>query len=317
MKELVKKQPIKDLALRIAREAPELEDLTQEQLERLAGAVIIENLKDDLKHQADLAGIDYAEEKKIFLENAGRVKSIHTRLAYTKAMNKLDAWAAKRGIGVLEMRFKDADDFIYAISAEGKSPASVRMIVSGTSSFFSFLERRHESIRNPFRGTKARPVKKAVRRLDIPDQKEVKAIIDALDEPYRTAAIIMACRGLRIGALPSLSIRGERFTATSKGKEISGILPAEAIRAIKKGRLDPREPFKSIEAEEIRNVFRYEVKKLFKAGMIKAAYSVHDLRHYFSIQEYNRDYNIHRLKELLHHSGIGTTEMYLKGIGVL
>src|SRR5208337_1491310 len=200
MKELVKKQPIKDLALRIAREAPELEDLTQEQLERLAGAVIIENLKDDLKHQADLAGIDYAEEKKIFLENAGRVKSIHTRLAYTKAMNKLDAWAAKRGIGVLEMRFKDADDFIYAISAEGKSPASVRMIVSGTSSFFSFLERRHESIRNPFRGTKARPVKKAVRRLDIPDQKEVKAIIDALDEPYRTAAIIMACRGLRIGA---------------------------------------------------------------------------------------------------------------------
>jgi hypothetical protein len=36
-----------------------------------------------------------------------------------------------------------------------------------------------------------------------------------------------------LGALPSLVLRAGRFTARSKGKEISGAMPHEALEAIK------------------------------------------------------------------------------------
>lgn len=314
-----KDQAIKYLAARIAKESPQLADLTDEQLERIARAVIVDNLKDDLKRKADLARIDYKKERKTFLtHHAGRTKSIHTQRAYDKALGRLDEWAAKRGIDVLEMKFKDADDFIYALSAsaEDRSPASIRLDVAAVSSFFTYLERRFDHIRNPFRGTKARPIKKAKKELAIPDSQEVELIIGALSGLYKAAAVVMTCRGLRVGALPSLSIRVERFTAYSKGKDISGIMPPETIKAIRKAKLDMSAPFAGITAEKIADHIKYAVSRLSKAGLIKTRYSVHDFRHYYAKQEYEKDRDIYRVKELLGHASIQVTEYYLKSLEV-
>ena len=52
-------EKVEALARMIATEAPQLEDLTEEQLQRLADVVVAETLKDDLKRRADQARISY------------------------------------------------------------------------------------------------------------------------------------------------------------------------------------------------------------------------------------------------------------------
>ena len=311
-------QAVLAMARRIAFESPELADLTPEQLERVAQAVLVGNLTSDLKRRADLERIDYAAEREAFLVNAGRTKSPHTRAAYSRAMDRVDAWSARRGVRVVELKAKDADDFIYFLQTQGRAPGSVRLDVAGVSSFFTFLARRFDQIQNPFRGTKARPERRASREVQYPTRDEVQAILVATESPSdRAAFAVMAYRGLRVGALPSLSIRSRRFSARSKAKSISGEVPEEALKVLLEAELDLKRPFDSSTSRALAARFRYVTGKLAAKGTITAPYSVHDLRHFFAVDHYRRNKDIYGLKELLGHSSIQVTEVYLKGIGLL
>ena len=58
------------------------------------------------------------------------------------------------------------------------------------------------------------------------------------------------------------------------------------------------------------------IAKLYKQGKIKAAYSCHDLRYFYSITEYHKDKDIFRLSKLLAHAGVQVTQTYLTSLGV-
>jgi len=303
---------------RLAFEAPGLSDLTPEQLDRVAQAVIVRDLADDLQKRAQLERIDYRAERENFLANASRTKSENTQASYTAALNRLDAWAAKRGVRVVEMRPKDADDFVYMLRTQGRAGGSVRVDVAGASSFFTYLERRFEQIRNPFRGTKARPENLPVRKLAYPTGKEVETVLAAVSDRADFAAFsILAHRGLRVGILASLSIKGTRFIGRSKGKSISGELPQEALAAIAAAGLDLKAPFKDDNARALAARFRYITERLAVAGRISAVFSVHDLRHSFAVENYRQTRDVYAVKELLGHSSIQVTEFYLKGMGLV
>jgi site-specific recombinase XerD len=290
-----------DMALRIKQEAPTLAGLNAEQLEQVARLVITQRLTNELNTKVDLAGIDWKQERETFLQNAGREKSRHTYTAYAAALNRLESYADKLKINPLSLTPAQADDFIYALQTEGRAPASVRLDTAAGSSFFTFLERRHAGITNPFRGTKARPPKKDVRKTEIPSAKEVKIIIGALGPMEAAAVQVMAYRGLRAGALPEMSIKAGRFTTHSKGKDISGAMPKEVIDAIKTAELSLQKPFKTPEGYKTENwtdTLEHRIKKitqaLYKAGKINAAYSCHDFRHFYAVAEYRKTKDIHR-----------------------
>jgi site-specific recombinase XerD len=308
-------EKVRAIAAWIAKEAPELAELSEADLEAVARAVVARRLTDDLGRRAELAKIDYAEERATFLAHASRTGSNHTARAYTSALLLLDAWAKRQGLEVLEMTPRNADDFAYALATEGRAPASIRRDIAAASSFFTFLERRHDFIRNPFRGTKARPTKKTTKDTAIPSPDEIVTILAALAEPYRAAAVVMASRGLRVGALPCLEIRAGRFHSVSKGKEIAGEMPEVAIKAISAAGLDHRTPFAGLSSSSIAVGFRYYVEKLYATDKIRACYSVHDLRHAFAVTEYSKDRDIYRLSKLLGHASIQVTEVYLRGLG--
>lgn len=282
------------------------------QLTALAKAVVVDNLKADLKRRAELAGIDYQGERKTFLTVAGRSKSLHTRRAYSAALDRLDTWAVTRTLAVLEMKPLHADDYAYSLATEGRAPASVRRDIAAASSFFSWLERRYESIRNHFRGTKARPQPRPRKPIDVLKAEDLAPTLAELPPRMRAAVVVMASRGLRVGALPGLSIRAGRFMTRSKGKDLSGELPSEALAALKG--LGAK-PFADLTAAKLADAFRYATGKLFKSGKLKACYSVHDLRHFYALQEYRARPDLYRLKTLLGHASIGVTEAYLKGLG--
>jgi site-specific recombinase XerD len=306
---------VQDMAMRIAREAPTLADLNNDQLEQIARLVMTQRLTQELSAAAVLAGIDYKSERETFLNNAGRTDSKHTRRGYRAAIARLEAYEERAHISPLELTPARADDFIYSLKGEAAA-ASVRRDVAACSSFFTWLERRHEGIKNPFRGTKARPALKAKKELAIPNAAEVKKILAALPAYEAAAVSVMAFRGLRIGGLPEMEINGSRFKTRSKGKDISGELPGNALTALKAHNApDKRRPFAGITEEALARRIEYHIGKLHQAGKIKAAYSCHDFRHFYAVTEYRKDKDLKRVQKLLFHSGIQTTDRYLRGLG--
>ena len=293
---------------KLLTEAPSLKDLSLEQLDTIAKAVVLEDLKDDLKHRRDLAKVDLASLQETFLE---RQKSAHTRRAYESALDLLTTWAKRAGVHILEMKPRHADAFIASL--EG-SASSIRLKVAVASSFFAFLTRETENrVTNPFRGTRARPKRQTSAPL-VPTDEDVIRLLTTSEGSLHAGILCMVEHGFRIGALPTLEIWGARYKASSKGKLLAGELSSETIEAIKAAGLDPRHPWAGASPETIRDAFRYLARTLYKKGTIKAPYSVHDLRHYYAIKQYRQDHDIYRLKGLLGHSSIQVTETYLRGL---
>jgi len=271
---------------------------------------------DMVNRKMDIAGIDYITERETFLNNAGRSRSKHTRRGYSSALDRLETYADRAHISPLELTPQRADDFIYSIKGNGAA-GSIRRDIAACSSFFTFLERRHEVIKNPFRGTKARPMANAEKDLLIPKSEEVKKILSALPENFAAAVSVMAFRGLRIGALPGLEITGDRFRTKSKAKIISGALPVKVLKAIKAADFpDKRKPFSNYRPEALARRIEYHIGKLYKAGEIGASYSCHDFRHFYATTEYKKDHDIKRLQGLLFHAGIQITDRYLRSLNL-
>lgn len=302
------KSDVEQVVQKLLKEAPSLKDLSLEQLDAIAKAVVLEDLKDDLKHRRDLAKVDLPTLQEAFLT---RQKSTHTRRAYESALNLLTAWAKRAGVHIIEMKPRHADVFIASL--EGAA-SSIRLKVAVVSSFFAFLTRETENrVTNPFRGTRARPKRQTSAPL-VPTDEDTRILLTVSEGSLHAAILCMVEHGFRIGALPTLEIWGARYKASSKGKLLAGELSTETIEAIKESGLDPRHPWAGTDPEAIRDAFRYLARTLYKKGTIKAPYSVHDLRHYYAIKQYRQDHDIYRLKELLGHSSIQVTETYLRGI---
>jgi integrase len=144
----------------------------------------------------------------------------------------------------------------------------------------------------------------------------VRIIEQTAEGWLRAAVVLMSQAGLRVGALPSLSINGTRWTATTKGKEQSGLVPQEAREAIQRAGLSLRSPFQAWTTHKIEDALRAITRKLHDAGTIKAEYSCHDLRHAYAVRIYQTTHDVYQVKQALGHATVGVTETYLRSIGV-
>ena len=307
---------VKAVVGKLAHEVPELADLDPGTLEKVARVALLDEVKGKLRKAADLERIDYPGERERFLQRASRTGSARTRDLYGRALGRLEAFCSAQGISPLELSPARADDWIADLRGQGRAPATVNVDVAAASSFWTWLERRHAELKNPFRGTKARPARKAARKLAIPTDLEIRLLESEADPILRAAIVMMSQAGLRVGALPSLSITGARWTATTKGKEQSGKVPEEAREAIQRAGLSLRRPFADLTATKILLRFAYLVKKLHAAGKLQALYSVHDLRHAFAVRVYESTHDVYQVEKALGHANVGVTETYLRSIGV-
>ena len=304
---------VKAIVKRIAKESPQLAELPQEELERLAGRIVAEDLKDELKKKAHIEKVDVVMERETFLD---RLRSPQTQRAYKTALDRLEEWCASKDINVLEMTPALADDFINDMRRQGASSATVCLRVAGASAFIAWMERRHDDIRNPFRGTHERPASKPVRQLDVPTAEEIATMITESDGELRAEIIVLSRLGLRVGALPGLRINGVRWSTTSKGKQIAGELPADVKKAIARAGLSARTPFEGVTVWHLSDTFRYLIKRLHGEGKLKALYSVHDLRHAFAKRLYLESRDIYRVSRALYHATVDVTAKYLRSLGL-
>ncbi|MCZ9944034.1 site-specific integrase [Brachyspira hyodysenteriae] len=282
------------------------------------------NILDYMKEEQLIKQIDYETEKEKFFKQCSKTKSNHTKRQYRNGLNKLEEYCLRRSTcgemnnkNILFIKAREADDFITEVNSSELSNLSVRALVSSCSSFFSFLERRYPFMKNPFRGTKTRPPVKNKKRLEVPTKKEIELIIKDISDPLIKVAIIfiMEC-GVRVGALPKLEIRNNKYYSYSKGKEISWKVTEKVIKLLKQNNLSFNCPFKNKSSEVIRNIFYRSSKRLYNQGKIKAAYSIHDIRHYFAVTLYKQTKDIELIRQALNHSSIAITGIYLKSLEV-
>ncbi len=268
--------------------SPRLEDLTDEQLRKIAAMRTAQELTAEMDRRVKIERVNYQAEKARYIAQASRTGSLRTKDLYSKALARMEAWCQREGISPLELTTARADDWIESEKASGRAPATVRLDVSGVSAFWTWLERRHSELRNPFRGTRARPSRKAARKLAVPNDDEVRTL-EASAAPWLKAAIVlMGQGGLRVGGLTGLSVNGTRWTTVTKGKEQTGEVPQEAREAIHRAGLPLRSPFADFTTARISKAFEYQAQKLVEAGRIRARYSVHDLRHAFAVRFYRQ-----------------------------
>lgn len=291
--------------------------ITEEQAELLIKQANYLNILDYMKEEQLIKQIDYETEKENFFKQCSKTKSNHTKRQYKNGLNKLEEYCRINNKNILFIKAREADDFITEVNSSELSNLSIRALVSSCSSFFSFLERRYPFIKNPFRGTKTRPPVKNKKRLEVPTKKEIELIIKDISDPLIKMAIIfiMEC-GVRVGALPKLEIRNNKYYSYSKGKEISWKVTDKVIKELKKNNLAFNAPFKNKSSEVIRNIFYRSSKRLYVQGKIKAAYSIHDIRHYFAVTLYKKTRDIELIRKALNHSNIAITGLYLRSLEV-
>jgi site-specific recombinase XerD len=282
---------------------------------------------DVVNRRIDLAGINWQTEQETFLNYT---LSIHTRRAYTAALRNLETWAGKKGLNPLELNAASADQFIHDMKAHGRAPASTRRDIAAVSAFYTFLERNTGGkIKNPIRGTRQRPPKENKKEIVIPLPAEYALILASIPSIERAIVETLATRGLRAGALPTLELKGKKYHGRSKGKALKengkeGItLPQESLTAIEAAGLDLKKPFAwktrqgtSMNANALERRINSHMGKLYQAGKIRAAFSCHDFRHFFAVNEYKKTKDIYRVSMLLNHENIGITVTYLKSLDV-
>jgi len=304
-----------ELIQKLAHGAPTLTDLGPEEAQRVAQAVLGDFLKDEMKRAVAAQRVKFEVETELFLQDQ---ESNHTRKAYAFSLGTFHHWIKNRKLTLLDLNPALADEYIRSQKGTGLDSDSVRLRVAAVSSFYTFLERRHPEVRNPFRGTKARP-RSTWAVATIPSPEEITLILNSANPVTKAVISILAETGLRIGGLADLRIKADgRFHTRSKGKRFEGFWPLskETRDTITEAGLSVSQPFPPVgEAADSltgnlgARVFKH-CKKLYRAGVVAAAYSPHDFRHAFA--EAHLHLGLKRLSELLGHASIGVTEKYLR-----
>jgi integrase len=315
---------------------PELDDLSPDQVDTVMKAVVFGELTAEAKRRLVAAQVDWTAESEAFISDK---ESPHTRSAYRRALATLKLWLDRMNLRITDLSPRQADDFIRDLRAarrgngEAMDADSVRLVVAVCSAFCTFLEHRNDSMRNPFRGTRARPIATWTIAV-IPSEEETQLILASADLITRAALLVVRETGLRVGGLPGLVINANNTWWTlTKGKRFQGLEPlsTQTITGIKAAALAPRTPFHPerfpiIDAHRRakgpatanRVVQRLKMRllraerELLANGRIAAVYSWQDFRHAYASM--NAHKGIAWVEAHLGHSSIAITERYLRNV---
>jgi len=309
--------------------APELKDLSEEQIRRLAKSVIIDNLKEQLKSEVKKSTLDIDDIKNKWLST---FNSNITQKNYKHNVEEFLRWL--NGKSVVECRAIDADDYLLFLKNSRLSSGTIRFRIAAASSFCNYLRRIDVIQNNYFLKINGLPKIKETHKV-IPGEKDIATIEYELRNELNAAGkgstgkkrsarmmifslSVIKNHALRIGAFENLTIDNKgRFIAETKGSTVRGMLNNECLDLIKEFDFKKDKPFDNIQTASLKKQFERFLGRLFKDGKIHHVYSPHDFRHYAAIKYYEDGKDIYATMRFLNHQNIATTQIYLKGLGAL
>lgn len=320
------------------------EAITPELQKAIAQFAIVQDAAAKAIAEADAAELkkNYGEWKALFLATR---KSPATRRAYARAIGLFESFCAAEGIEPTALKYAQAVKYTQAAELTQKqeggqrAPESIRRDIAALSAFYTELYKMSESkIANPFIRIGTKPARAKTHIKDVPSLADFEAILGHAEGTERAAIYIMAKRGLRIGALKGLHLQTKdgktTFETITKGKRQSGTIGADIAAELAKAGLPKIEPFAGIGTAALAMRIQRALDKMAASGVIGGAekerkingketertcsrFSCHSFRHFYAVSEYGKDRDIERLRKLLNHSNVNTTQIYLQSLGLI
>lgn len=311
--------------------SPELKDLPSQNLEKIARAVFLDNLKEQFRREVKKSQIDVEKLRKKWLRS---FESVATQRSFGHNLDLFFSWFD--GQSILDVDAKVVDDYIHYLKADAKtgkgkhlSSATIRQRIAACSSFWKKLVRWGDAEKNPFLGTSNLPRKVIARKTakEIPSDEQLdrletycakvmkkksgKNYAESVEAARKAFGALMVLRatGFRSDALPNLVLEENGdYRTQSKGSVHYGRLPTAVIEKLKELKLAGKQPFSN---------YRYFNKWLQRAcKKFEFKFSVHGIRHRFSVNHYQEHKDIVLLQRALGHKSTNATDAYLSSLGL-
>ena len=260
--------------------------------------------------------------------------SQNTIQSYNRDLRKMQEYYRENGVtDVNEVTSTSLGSYVLHLENSGMSSATVSRNIASIRSFFLFLLARGMVQGNPTEQIKPPKVEKKA-----PDVLTVEEVSLLLQQPsgktpkeIRDKAMLelLYGTGLRVSELISLKVTDLNLSMgfiECKGNSGSKtrIIPveAEAIAALQsyldgtraKMAKDSEYLFVNVKGEEMsRQGFWKLLKSYAKKAHIEKDITPHMIRHSFASHMVSNGADLHAVKEMLGHSDISTTQMYLPG----
>ncbi len=272
----------------------------------------------------------YVENYVNYLNNEKR-SSANTVASYIRDLNKLFEYLEEKGAGdINDVTESDITSYIMKLEETGMSHATISRSISSIKSFFMYLFRKgiiHEDLTDKLKSPKVEK--------KIPDTLSIKEINLLLEQPKGSGAKevrdkamleLLYATGMRVSELISIKAADVNLQfgfIICKDANKERVIPIEQIaeEALKKYMEDVR---KSICGESDylfvnmkgQPMSRQGFWKLIKAYALKAGIdkdiTPHMIRHSFASHLVSNGADLKAVQEMLGHSDISTTQIYLR-----
>lgn len=258
--------------------------------------------------------------------------SVNTIQAYRRDLRRLTDWMSETGkTSFQEVSATSLNSYVLHLEKEGLSSASVSRMIASARSFFMFLLSRGEITGNPTETVRPPKVEKKV-----PEILTVEEVRLLLDQPsgsnpkeVRDKAMLelLYATGLRVSELIGLKVSDLKlsmgFIECRDGDKLR-VIPIEnaAKTALNRYMDGPRTVlcreqseylFTNVKGEQMSRQGFWKIIKFYaKKAKIEKDITPHMIRHSFASHMVNNGADLRAVQEMLGHSDISTTQIYLK-----
>jgi integrase len=243
--------------------------------EKVVHRVVEKKIVDETEYNFEISAINIECELRCFLSRSKI--SDTTKQNYKKWLNDFFTWSNSKGINVLKITRMEAENYLYYLCTK-YAPNSARSMILSVSSFYSFIENRHEIIKNRFYRLDL-PTIKLVRRIDKITYDDIQGLRKELKRIKRKdilcAVDLMEKYGERIGVFENMKIDDKgNWNSVSKESMRNGKFTMNELKKINESGL------LKLRKCTIENTMLKYTKKLHKEEKISCPFSCHDIRHY-------------------------------------
>ena len=274
---------------------------------------------------------DYVADYTRYLTEEKRAQA-NTVNSYVRDLNQFRTWLMSTGTTDLRrVRKENVDAYMQYMSSKGKSPATITRSAASIRSFYQYMLQRGAVRQNPAKAVAA--VKVERKYPEILTGREVELFLEQPkcvdDKGFRDHAMLemLYATGIRVSELISLNVEDVNLAAgfircVGRGKERIIPLYAAAVKALRdylefiRPRIiaDKGEHalFVNMNGERMsRQGFWKIIKYYQEKAEIKKDITPHTLRHSFAAHLIQNGADLKSVQEMLGHSDISTTQMYL------
>lgn len=266
-----------------------------------------------------------------YLHNVKKM-SHNTEVSYERDLKKMCTWLNEQGIGsVNQVTRTNLNSYMLYLEREQLAPATVSRSVAAIRAFFQYQVKEHQLAADPSEGLKPPKVEKkmpeilTVEEVDLllaqPDDKSSKGIRD------KAMLELLYATGMRVSELIHLNLSDVNMqlgyiTCTEHEKDRIVPFGNTAKRALERYTKEARGALLSAHEEAClflncsgkpmsRQGFWKVLKGYVNQAGIMADITPHTLRHSFATHLLQNGADLKSVQEMLGHSDISTTQMYL------